>query len=260
MSSQEPAAAAASEAPREEGQSVLEHLRELRARLLRGTIAVVVGMGVGMALVMGPYQFIDTIIRAFAPTNRPYPPLQAVGTAELFTSYMTVALGVGVVIGMPFLVYELIAFISPGLYPREKRFVFMALPFVTLFFAAGLAFGWFITVPVAIRFLIGFGHSELIASQPTISDFLRTVTVLLLMNGVVFELPVVIYVLALLNLVTAQQLARYRRYAIVAVVVVAAIITPTGDPINLMLLAVPMYLLFEFGIILARFVPRKPPR
>lgn len=236
---------------------LIEHLRELRMRLTLSVVSVLVGMGLGMFLVLGPLKLVDIIIVAFLPTDNPYAPLQAVGTAEKFTSYMTVALGVGVVLAMPMIVYQLIAFISPGLRNKEKRIVFLALPFVTAFFLVGLAFGWFVTVPVAIRFLIGFGDTTLIATQPTISDFLRTVTVLLLVNGSIFELPLVIFVLAFLGLVTAEQLGSYRRYTVIILTVIAAIITPTGDPVNLMLLAVPMYLLYELGVLMARFAPRR---
>jgi sec-independent protein translocase protein TatC len=247
-------------APEEEqGMSLIEHLVELRTRLVRAGLGVLLGLIVGVVLVLpeGPVQLIDIIIQHFTPADNPYPPLSAIGTAEQFTSYMTVALALGVVFAMPLIVYQLLAFIVPGLTDKERRILFLALPFVTLFFLGGLAFGWFITAPAAIRFLIGFSGSELIQAQPAISDFLGTVTTLLLINGVVFELPVIIYVLAFLGVVTAKQLGKYRRFALVAVVIIAALITPTGDPINLLLLAVPMYLLYEVGVVLARFVPKR---
>ncbi|MFV9504430.1 MAG: twin-arginine translocase subunit TatC [Oscillochloridaceae bacterium umkhey_bin13] len=234
----------------------IEHLIELRTRLTRAGIGIFLGFGVGIFLVLGPLRLVDVIIRTFAPiADRP--PVQAVGTIEEFTSFMTVALAVGFIVAMPMIVYQLLAFIVPGLTDREQRIIYTALPFVTFFFLAGIAFGWFITVPTAIRFLVGFSGSELIESQPTLSDFISTITTLLLINGIVFELPVIIYVLAFMGVVTAAQLAKYRRFALVAVVIIAALITPTGDPINLALLAIPMYLLYELGIILARFVPKR---
>ncbi len=234
--------------------SVLEHLIELRTRLMYAVLGVLGGTLIGLLLVFGPPQIVDIIIRAFTPADNPQP-LSAVGTAETFTSYMSVSIWMGIILAMPWVVYQLIAFIVPGLTRQERRAVFLTLPFVTLFFMVGILFGWFITVPAAIRFLIGFSESELIQVKPSISNFLQTVTMLLLINGVVFELPVVIYILARLGVVTAQQLAQYRRYAIVIVTIVAAIVTPTGDPINLMLLAIPMYMLYELGIIFAHFTP-----
>lgn len=243
----------------ERSMTLIEHLVELRTRLVRAGIGVIVGLVIGVFLIApgGPVELVDIIIRTFAPINDLYAPLQAVNTAETFTSYMSVALTIGVIIAMPVIVYQLLAFIVPGLTDKERRVLYSALPFVTIFFLAGVAFGWFITVPTAIRFLIGFSQSELIQAQPTLSDFLSTVTTLLLINGVVFELPVIIYVLAFLGVVTTAQLAKYRRFAVVAVVIIAALITPTGDPINLLLLAVPMYLLYEVGVILSRFVPKR---
>lgn len=236
---------------------LLEHLAELRTRLVRAAFAVMIGMGIGLFMVLGPLKVVDIVVMTFAPlTDRP--PVQSVGTAEEFTSYMTVALAVGLVLAMPVIVYQLLAFIVPGLTDKERRIIFTAIPFVTLFFIAGLVFGWFITVPTAIRFLVGFSGSALVESQPAISDFISTVTTLLVINGVVFELPVIIYVLAFLGVVTAKQLARYRRFAILGVIVIAALITPTGDPINLALLAIPMYFLYELGVIMARFVPKRP--
>ncbi len=240
--------------------TLMDHLIELRRRLTYAVIGVMLGAGVGMFLVFGPPQLVDIIIEAFTPTGNQQP-LSAVGTAETFTSYMSVAIWVGVILAMPLVVYQLIAFVAPALHPHEKRAVFLTLPFITFFFLAGISFGWFVTVPAAIRFLLGFSSSELIEIKPAISDFLRTVTMLLLINGVVFEMPVVIFLLARLQLVTVQQLTRSRRYAMVVVVIIAALVTPTQDPLNLLLLAVPMYLLYELGIVLARFAPRlnKPP-
>ncbi len=235
--------------------TLIDHLKELRTRLTRATIGVLLGMGIGLFLVLGPVQLVDVIITSFLPTGQN---LQAVNTTETFTSYMTVALTVGIILGMPMIVYQLLAFIVPGLTDRERRILFFALPFVTLFFLAGVAFGWFVTVPAAIQFLVGFGGSPNIEIEPSIAIFLRDITLLLVVNGVVFELPIIIYVLALLGVVTAHQLGRYRRFAIVAVVIIAAFITPTGDPINLALLAVPMYFLYELGVFFARFVPKPP--
>lgn len=234
------------------------HLQELRTRLSRVGLSVLVGMVVGLFLVMGPVQLVDIIITAFAPTDRGYPPLQAVGTAEVFTSYMLIAFVTGIILAMPFIIYQIMAFIYPGLEdPKERRFLAWSLPFIIFFFAAGIVFGWYITVPVAIRFLIGFGNPELIANQPALSDFLRTVSLLVLVNGIVFELPVFIYVLTLLKFISRQQLKSFRRYAVLIVTIIAAVVTPTGDPINLMLLAIPMYLLYELGIIITLFIPKK---
>jgi len=239
-------------------QAMLPHLIELRNRLGKAMLAVLGGMTLGFVAVYphGPIDLLAIIIERFATTHPGQPPVQAVTTTEAFVSYMTVALTVGVIIGMPMIVYQLIAFIAPGLTSSEKRYVYAAIPFITSFFLAGILFGWFITVPAALQFLLNFGDQSLIEIKPALSEFISTFTILLLINGLIFELPLIIYVLALVGGVTPTFLAKNRRYALLIIVIVAAVITPTGDPINLALVAVPMYLLFEFGIILARFAPR----
>jgi sec-independent protein translocase protein TatC len=246
----------------EEGMSLMEHLVELRNRLVRAGLGVMVGMAVGGFLVLGPPQLLSWMIRSLISrgVQSVETAVQSVGTAENFTTYMAVALAIGVILAMPVIVYQLIAFIVPALLPHEKRYVFIALPFVTGCFLGGVAFGWFITVPAALDFLLHFGDQTLIETKPQLSDLISTVMRFLLINGIVFEMPVIIYVLSALGVVTPQKLGSWRRYAIVIIVIAAAILTPTGDPINLALLAIPMYVLFELGIVLARLAPKRENR
>jgi sec-independent protein translocase protein TatC len=238
---------------------VAPHLIELRGRLTKALLAVLVGTLVGFWIVNSSWLLGDTLpnllIGHFVPAEIK---LQFIEPAEAFVNYMRIALVIGVAIAIPVIIYQLIAFFIPGLLPHEKRILFTALPFVTELFIAGLAFGWFFTIPAALQFLFTFGTTTRIEAQPTIESFISTVATLLLWNGVIFELPAVIYLLARLGIVNTAMLGRTRRYAIVIITIVAAIITPTGDPYNLLLLAVPMYLLYELGILLSRFVPARP--
>jgi sec-independent protein translocase protein TatC len=237
---------------------IAPHLKELRDRLVKALVAVGIGTVLGFYIVNSPVLLGDTLpnllIRQFVPSNIT---LQFIQPAEAFVNYMRIALVIGIAIAMPVVVYQIIAFFIPGLLPSEKRILFTALPFVTELFLAGLAFGWFFTIPAALDFLFGYGQGARVEAQPTFESFIKTVSTLLLWNGIIFELPAVIYLLARLGVVNAKMLARTRRYAIVIITIVAAIITPTGDPWNLLLLAVPMYLLYELGILLARFVPQR---
>jgi sec-independent protein translocase protein TatC len=243
-------------------EGAVPHLRELRDRLFKGIGAIALGTIVGFYLVNSPTLLGETLpnllIDHFVPTDVK---LQFIGSAEGFVSYMRIALVVGFAIGIPIVVYQLIAFFAPGLTGREKRMVYVALPFVFELFLAGLVFGWFFTIPAAIQFLFTYGVNDRVIAQPSFENFFSTISTLMLWNGLVFELPAVIYLLARLGIVSAKQLAGTRRYALVVIVIAAALITPTGDPFNLLLLAVPMYLLYELGILLARFVPRRtvPP-
>lgn len=233
------------------------HLLELRDRLVKACIAIGLGASVGFYLVNNPVIFgvtlPDFMVQQLAPEGTV---LKAVMVGEIFLRYLNIALVVGIIIAMPIIIYQLVAFFSPGLLNREKRIVYTALPIVTELFLAGIVFGWFITIPAAIGFLLGYGNTATIQTEPTADSFFDTVSTLLLWNGIIFELPAIIYLLARLNIVSTAMLTSTRRYAIVIITIIAALITPTGDPYNLMLLALPMYLLYELGILLTRLVPR----
>ena len=233
------------------------HLLELRDRLVKACIAIGLGASVGFYLVNNPVIFgvtlPDFMVQQLAPAGTV---LKAVMVGEIFLRYLNIALVVGIIIAMPIIIYQLVAFFSPGLLNREKRIVYTALPIVTELFLAGIVFGWFITIPAALGFLLGYGNTATIQTEPTADSFFDTVSTLLLWNGIIFELPAIIYLLARLNIVSTAMLTSTRRYAIVIITIIAALITPTGDPYNLMLLALPMYLLYELGILLTRLVPR----
>jgi len=237
---------------------MVPHLRELQSRLIKAAVAIAIGTAIGFYLVSSPTllgaPLPIVLIKHFVPSNVE---LQYIATAEGFVNYMRIALVIGVAIAMPVVVYQLIAFFIPGLLPHEKRIVFTAIPFVTELFLAGLAFGWFFTLPAALNFLLTFGTSDLVKARPSFESFISIVSTLMLWNGLIFEMPALIYLLARLGIVNAKMLGRTRRYAIVIITIAAAIITPTGDPYNLLLLAVPMYFLYELGILLARLVPER---
>ncbi|MCS6939188.1 MAG: twin-arginine translocase subunit TatC [Roseiflexus sp.] len=240
-------------------RAFVPHLVELRDRMVKALIAIAIGTMIGFWIVNSPTVLGDPLpvflVRHLAP---PGTQLQGIDTGEVFFAYMRMALVVGITLAMPFVLYQIVAFFLPGLLPHEKRILFIALPFVTELFIAGVAFGWFFTVPAALGFLLGFGvDGTTIVTQPRVDSFIGTVATLLLWNGLIFQLPAIVYVLARLGVVTAARLAATRRYAIVVIFIIAAFITPTGDPYNLLLLALPMYLLYELGIILARFVPKR---
>jgi len=233
------------------------HLIELRDRLVKASLAIAIGTAVGFYMVNSPLilgtPLPDFMVKQLAP---PGTVLQAVGVGEVFLGYMQIALIIGIIFAMPVVVYQLVAFFSPGLLGHEKRMVYIALPIITELFLAGVSFGWFFTVPAALQFLLQYGQTSSISTVPTSDSFFQTVATLLLWNGIIFQLPAVMYLLARLNIVSTVMLTSTRRYAIVVITIIAALITPTGDPYNLLLLAVPMYMLYELGIILTRFVPK----
>jgi sec-independent protein translocase protein TatC len=227
--------------------SLIEHLAELRTRLIRAGIGIVVGMVLSVLV-------LDRVFQALIRLAEPHT-LIATAPPERFAAYIKVSFTIGMAFAMPLIVYQLFAFVSPGLTRRERGYVLRAMPFVALLFFGGLAFGWFVVVPSAMRFLYNFGSAE-IESLPKVSEFISFTTNLLIWIGVSFELPVIVYTVIKLGIVSADKLASYRRYVFLGIVVAAAIITPTPDPLNMMLVAGPMYLLFEMGIILGRFGTR----
>ncbi len=165
--------------------------------------------------------------------------------------YMKVALVVGLILAMPVIVYQVIMFVAPGLTRQERRYLFVLLPWIMLSFLVGLAFAYFIFLPPALQFLFSFG-STIAKPQIRVGSYVDFVSSLLFWIGVVFEMPLVIFFLAKIGVVTPQALARWRKPAWVIAFVVAAVITPTFDPVNQTIVAVPVILLYEVGILLAR--------
>jgi sec-independent protein translocase protein TatC len=157
---------------------------------------------------------------------------------------------------VPYLTYELIMFVAPALTTREKRYVYLILPWIALMFAGGVAFGYFVLVPRVTNFLLTFGN-QIATPQPRIGNYISVVTRLLLATGLVFELPVLTTFLARLGIVSPQWLAGKRKAAIILAFILAAMITPTIDPINQSLVAVPLIILYEMSIWLAKLVYRK---
>lgn len=221
-----------------------EHLEELRQRLIISLLAVAVGFIAGLALAIPTLRLVVEM----SGLQR----LQAIAPTESFVTYTKVALYIGIAFAMPVIIYQFVRFLAPGLTRKERRYLFRALPFVSIMFVTGVAFAFFVLVPRALSFLSHFGTSVFDA-QFRAEEVVSFYMTLLLWTGVVFELPVVIFILAKLNIVSAKRLASFRRFAILLIAVAAAIITPTPDPFNMFLVAAPMYFLYELGVLLARF-------
>jgi sec-independent protein translocase protein TatC len=194
-------------------------------------------------------------VRLALPENQQV--LHYTSSIEPLMVYLKVAAYGGVFAAAPWILWQLWLFIAPGLYKREKRMVIPFLFFGTLLFYVGAAFCYFLVMPPAFPAMLAIANDATLAPMLTMSATLSLVLAMLLGFGVVFEVPVVIAFLALVGLVSAESLAKYRRYAVVANVLAAAVITPTGDPLNLALMALPMILFYEIGIVLARILGKK---
>lgn len=241
--------------PREELQrmSLLEHLEELRQRLVRALLAVFVAF-------LGCWYWADDIFRFLAqPIYRYLPPgrkLTFLGVTDPFVLYMKVAALMALFLAWPVVLYQAWRFIAPGLYRNERRY---ALPFVvfgTLFFVAGALFAYYVAFPFAVQFLLDVGQD--FEANVTVDRYFRFLLTVILGLGVLFELPILIVVLSLVGVVTPRLLLRHFRWAVLGIFVLAAVITPTPDVFNLCLFALPTILLYLLGVgTAALLIPRR---
>lgn len=235
--------------------SLGDHLEELRARLILAigglAAAFFVCLGFGRWIVA----FLETpYIKAMGEDAR----MQTIAPTEGFVSYMGISMVAAVVVASPWIFYQLWLFISAGLYPKEKRYVYMAVPFSTILFVAGALFFVFIIAPVTLRCLVFFDRAML-HSNPnwTFPQYLSFVSTMMLVFGLAFQTPIAIFFLNKTGLVSITALRKSRKYVVLGVVVVAAAATPGSDLFSLFALAIPMYLLFELGILLSHFASRR---
>ena len=228
--------------------TVLSHLMELRGRLIKSAIAVVITSII--SFIFAEWIFNILILPA-GGINLVY-----IEMTEMIGTYMKVSLASGIILAMPYLIYHFIMFISPALTRKEKKYVYLVLPWIALMFIAGVVFGYFILVPPATRFLLTFG-SDIATPQIKVGNYISIITRLLLAIGFVFEMPVVTTFLARIGIIKPKWLSDRRKVAIIVAFILAALITPTFDPINQSLVAVPLIVLYELSIWLAKLVYRK---
>ena len=224
--------------------SLMEHLLELRDRLMVAVIAIVITTTISF------FFSVDIIKILLLPSG--VTKLVSLSPTDNFATVMRVALFSGIALSMPVLLYEIYAYISPALLRNERRFVLTIGPFVLLLFVTGMLFCYFLLLPNAVKFLINFA-GDVIENQLRATEYLEFVTTFILGMGVVFEMPAIIFALIKVHIVKREWLTSKRRIVFLLVFVIGAIITPTPDPFNQTLVAVPMYLLFELGLLLARF-------
>lgn len=218
--------------------SFFDHLNELRTRLLWAFFAFITGTVISMF-------FADAVLRYLVS---PYAErLVVLGPTGSVVTYFRVALMMGGIIGFPIILYQILLFVLPGLKTNEKRILIYSLPPVMVLFLIGVAFAWFILVPPAVGFLAGF-QTDIFRPEWTADQYIGFITALLFWMGVAFELPLVMFVLSLLGLVRVGMLIRQWRIAIVLSAVAAAVITPTVDPINMILVMGPLLMLYTISI------------
>lgn len=259
----------------EEGMSFLDHLEALRWHLLRSVAAILIFTVIAFLsksivfgqVILGPskldfvtYRWLCNIgnylgINALCIEELPFI-IQSRQMTGQFSMHMTSSFVVGFIVSFPFVFWEVWRFISPGLYDQEKNAARGAVFFVSLLFFLGAGFGYFILSPLSINFLSNYQLDPSILNEFDITSYVTTLTMLVLASAIMFQLPVVVYFLAMSGLVTSSMLKAYRRHAIVTILVLAAIITPP-DVISQILIAMPILVLYEAGIQIAKRLERK---
>jgi sec-independent protein translocase protein TatC len=230
--------------------SIWDHLRELRKRLFIGVVAMAVTSGLSFA-------FADQIIAVLASPLGGIQNFLSIEVTENLSTYMRVSLLSGFIFALPLILYELLAYITPGLTDLEKKWVFYSIPFATVLFIGGVSFTYFVMLPTAIPFLVNFLN---IKTTPRPSIYIDFVTGMMFWVGVLFEMPLIMFILAKIGLVTANFLLQGWRFAFVIIAVVAAIVTPTTDPINMGILMAPLMALYFLSIGMAAIAGRDPLR
>jgi sec-independent protein translocase protein TatC len=233
--------------------SLTEHLIELRKRLLRILIALGIGFGICYYYKDLVFDIITKPLTQVLPLNSH---LVYIGLTEAFFVYMKLAFFASLLVTSPVVLYQIWKFISPGLLPKEKKYI---IPFVfssTLLFLGGVLFGYFIALPPAFKFFVSF-NNQYLQAMISFREYISLFVTFLLGFGLSFELPVFIFFLAKLGIVNAKMLSRQRKYAILIIFIVAAVLTPSPDALSQILMAIPLMFLYEVSIFVAKFAKKE---
>ena len=263
----------------EKKMSFLDHLEELRWLLIRSSIFILLGATVAFifsdfifnTVIFGPkdsnfvtYQFFCEIAKtfnfedSFCSKELPFE-IQNRTMEGQFSVMIWTSITAGFIISFPFLLWELWKFISPALYSKEKKNAKLFISISSILFFLGVLFGYYVITPLSINFLSNLQVSEIVKNQIDINSYISLVKTTSLACGLVFELPIIIYFLSVMDLVSPQFLREYRKYAIVLILIIAAIITPP-DIISQVIVSIPLLILYELSIYISKFVQRKKPK
>jgi sec-independent protein translocase protein TatC len=237
--------------------SFFEHLVELRKRIINSLLAIGAGMVVGFLVSNHLITFIVqpmlAALRAHHLEDRLYYP----SPATPITLYINLGLYIGIVIAMPFVLYQVWLFVAPGLYKHERRAVIGFVVSSMVLFLCGMAFGYYIMLPQVLNFLIGFANYMPLKPLISINEYFDFILIVLVGLGVIFELPVLIFILSLFGIVTPKFLLKNFRYAMLIITIVAAIVTPTPDATTMLIFMAPMILLYFVGVLVSYMVLRR---
>ncbi|MBK9285609.1 MAG: twin-arginine translocase subunit TatC [Sphingobacteriaceae bacterium] len=257
--------------------SFLQHLEALRWHLVRSAVVI---MAFAIAIFCLPQLFIDTIL--LGPIEQDFisyralcalgykigagsvmcmhvkqVSLQTLGISEQFFTHMGFAFMGGIILGFPYVLWELWKFIRPALKDKELGPVKIFVVIASFLFLVGICFGYFIMFPMSYNFLINYQMSDKIITNQTLSDYTSFIYTLTLVSGIIFEMPVLVYFLTRLTLITPQFMRKYRKHAVVVLLIVSAVVTPSPDVTSQMVVAVPMYLLYELSVFISAWTIKK---
>jgi sec-independent protein translocase protein TatC len=233
-----------------EEMTLLEHMEELRDRIIKSVIAI------GLAFVAGIFLAGPLLKRLQIEANATTG-FDVVSPTDPITIYFKIALYIAIGLALPVLMWQVVGFLTPGLTQKEKRFLILSLPFVVLLFLLGVAYGFFFAAPRALQFLSNF-MSDLYEWSPEGQEVITFYLTLMVGLGLAFQLPVVMFILAKLGAVSPQKMRSWRKFAVLVLLILAAVITPSTDPFNMMVVFVPLYLLYEAGILVSRLFAQRP--
>lgn len=250
-------------ADRTDTMSFLEHLEELRWRIIKGLAGVLVGIAIAFVfsdffvedVMLGPTRadfFMYDILRVEAENFE----LQSRRLPGQFFTFWGTLFVMGFIISSPFFIFQMWSFIEPALERKEKKKTFFSAFFITLFFLMGVAFGYLILVPFALQFFAQFQISDIIRNDFDINEYFSSVSMWVVACGLIFQIPVVSYSLSKIGLLTPELLKTYRRHAIVMCLIVSAMLTPP-DPISQILIALPLTILYEISIWVSKYANKK---
>ncbi len=224
------------------------HLKELRSCLLRSVIALLIALPISF--------FIAKYV--FDILMKPVPGIHLIYTeiTEMLGTYAKVTLIIAVILALPFIVYQLVMFVRPALTKRERSYVYVMLPAIAICFLIGATFAYFILLPPALNFLFTFG-SDIAQPMIKVGNYVSVLTSLLFWVGMCFEIPIILFFLSKIGVIKPEWLSKFRKVAYIVALIIGAAITPTLDPVNQSLVAIPIIVLYEFGIILAKIARRK---
>jgi sec-independent protein translocase protein TatC len=244
------------ENPTDVPMSLGEHLEELRRRLLWALGGLLVASALSLCFGREILEILQYPYFRVVTSLGLTPKLRVLSAGAGFLTYMKVALIAGLLLSSPWVFYQFWRFVGVGLYPRERRYVLIAVPFSAGLFVAGALFYLFIVAVPMLYFFLRFNEYLGLASELTLQNHITMMVNMMLVFGIAFQLPIVMAILGMMGLVTPRSLSRYRRHVIVALLILAAVMT-SPSPVDQILLAVPMWLLFELGVLLVWLVGRR---